>query len=220
MAIHDNYPSSKDPKHNPEVYAAIEALCDLAGVEPAEIARTLGYQPGTYKRSMTGNPTVKMLKRTAWALGVKPYFFLMEPDALQSCGSVMVRFDKDAPVFNTKGIVEARANSKTPYVKANRGADPLDKEALAQQYPSQSIKSSEVLDTRYQEWKDPLPPRHINPDMWERERAVLSAGLPSHLVMTDKAVEQRVPFTSYREREWTLAQLAQQGLICEKGQEG
>lgn len=219
MAIHDDYPASKDLRHNPDVYEAIEVVCQLAGIEPAEVARTMGYQAGTYKRSMSGNPTVKMLKRTAWALGVQPYVFLMDPAALKECGSVLVRFDKDAPVFNTKGVLEARANSKTPYVRAKRG-DPLDKEALAQQYPAQAIKSTEILDTRYHEWPDPLPPRHINPEMWERERAVLSAGLPSHLVMTDKAVEQRIPFTSYREREWSMEQLAQQGLICEKGQEG
>lgn len=212
--------TATDFKNHPEVYEAVTEICTLNDVAPSTVARCIGMQPGTYKRTMCRNPTVGTLKRTAWALGLDWHFLAMSPQAIRAHGAALVRCSPDAPVFYTKSIEDARPNNRRNQIMRKHGVDPTDKELLAQQYPPAAIAAKEVLDSRFQTYDDPVPPKAVNPAMWKQSRQTLSDGLPGHLVMTDKAVEAGYSYKQYMERKWTLEQLAQQGLICEKGQEG
>ena len=208
-----------DPKHHPEIYATVEALCETQKIEAADVARAVGMQPGTFKRSATGNPTVKFLKRIGWALGCHWMWLALETEKVADwVRSGAIRFDREAPAFRAHQVAHENRSSKKSKAKRKYNVDVTDKEVLAKQYPPQAVKG-EVLDTNYVEFEPPLPPRHINEDLWERRREQLGVGLEDHLVMTDHAVEAGFSYEEYIKQQWTLEMLAEHGLVCNKGQE-
>lgn len=210
---------STDPKKHPEIYETLTLLCEHKGLEPADVARAIDMQPGTFQRSITGNPTVKLLKRAATALGIKWMYLTLDPKEVPNwTRNNLIYYAPDSMAMHAhKLAVEFRNNKKTQ-AKRKYGVDVTDKSVLATQYPPHTM-AEEVLDTNYMDVKPPTPPRHVNPAAWERVRADLSQGLPEHLVMTDKAVEAGFSYASYKSRDWSLEALADQGLICNKGQE-
>lgn len=208
-----------DPKKHPEIYETLQALCETVGLDVADVARAIDMQPGTFRRSVTGNPTVKLLKRIGWALGTKWMWLGLEPEKAKDwVKSGAIYFDREAKAFSARQWLEENRTSKKSRAKRKYNVDVTDKEVLAQQYPPQAVKG-EVLDTNYVEFERPMPPRHINEESWERRRGQLGVGLPEHLVMTDSAVEAGFSYEEYINQQWTLEMLAEHGLVCNKGQE-
>lgn len=209
-----------DPKKHPELFETLTLLCEHQGLTHADVARAIGMPPGTFKRSFTGNPTVMFVKRVAWALGIDWLYLALPPEDITSWfENNLIQVDYEAPAFKSQQMVEEGRNNKRRVSKRKYGADVGDKEVLAQIYPPEATQG-DILDTNYVEFDHPLVPKTINPGEWEKERARMGEGLPEHLVMTDKAVEARFTYQQYLDAHWTLALLAQEGLICEKGQEG
>jgi hypothetical protein len=203
----------------PEVYKVFQMLCDHVGCKPMHVADALEMQPGTLKRSMTNNPSVRLMTRVAWALAIDRHWLLFPPETLEKSMRVMIQIRKDCPALLVKEARDAapRGGRASRKMKVRKEG----KKALEGMYPPQAIKSEEVLDTRFIPYSNPVtPPKEISPVVWERRRKELSVGLPEHLVMTDAGVQAGFSAKDYLARSWTLEALSTEGLICDKRQLG
>ena len=206
------------PDH--QIYETLTELCHTQNLEPADVARAVDMQPGTFQRSIQGNPTIKLIKRVGWALGIDWMWLGLDPAKVKDwVATRAIRFDGDSPAWRAHQVASENRLTKKRKVKRSLGVDVTDKDVLRKQYPGKAIEG-EVLDTNYIEFEPPAPPRHINEESWERRRKDLGQGLPEHLVMTDKAIEAGFAYEEYTKRGWTLEMLADEALICERGQEG
>lgn len=209
-----------DPRNNPDLLETLAELCRVHSIDVPAVARAIGMQPGTFSRSYTGNPTVMLMKRVAWSLGTKWMWLALPASDVENwvkAGAILL--DHEAPAFGSWAWAQEHRKGKKSTAKRSLGVDVTDKAVLKTQYPPKAIQG-EVMDTNYIDFDHPLVPKHINPGLWEQTREQLGEGLPEHLVMTDQAVEARFDYKQYEKQGWTLENLADQGLICEKGQEG
>lgn len=207
---------------NPEIEETVEALCELAGVEVADIGKALHIQPGTLRRTLRGNPTVQKLKAVAWALGTKWYWLAYEPAIIRKLGKSMIQFEAWAPAYECyRRRMEEADDLRLAWMRKSGGEDVTDKEQLAVMYPPEAIKG-EVQDTRFMDTSTStiVPMEERIENMPEKTRRYkirkMSEGLPHGYRISDTALEKGWAYVDYSRQGWTVQALIMEGLVVEE----